>query len=235
MVFTLMFDLQTIHTVLRRWLSRLGGLNLNSPMAKVAYVAGVTMFCTFLGCWVVLAHQDTPRDLHRSSKPVPTDEQFAKQAAQGGLSEIKLAQLAQEKSASEDVKRLAQRLVQDHAKANDELKKAAKKESIALPDTLDAKDQARFDSLSKLYGDGFDKAYARDTVKGHEQDIAEFNAEAKNGQKEAIQLFAVETLPMLNDHLNAAREMRKSLVHPPSTAAKTPAAKSRPAARSKSK
>jgi putative membrane protein len=181
---------------------------LNSPLMKVAYVAGVTTFCTFLGCWAVLAHQET------STQPVRTtisDTQFAKKAAQGGLAEVKMGQLAQDKGTSDSVKKFGQRMVEDHTKAGDELKKAAAQENITLPDDVSAKDKATYDALSKLSGAAFDRAYARDMVKDHEEDVAEFDKEANGGQKPAIKDFASQTLPTLQDHLKQAKEMRQNV------------------------
>jgi putative membrane protein len=189
----------------------------NDALAKTLYVAGVTTFCTFLGCWAVLAHQETTESTKR--KTVVSDEQFAKKAAQGAMAEVKLGQLAEEKGTNEAVKRFGQRMVQDHTTANDELKEAAQKENIALPSDLDAKDQATFEALSKLSGPAFDKAYARDMVKDHEEDIAEFKREATAGQKESIKIFATETLPTLKDHLKEAREMRQSVASSTATKA----------------
>jgi putative membrane protein len=182
--------------------------NLNSPLMKAAYVAGVTTFCTFLGCWAVLAHQEN------SQKPVHTavsDAQFAKKAAQGGLAEVKMGQLAEDKGTSDIVKKFGQRMVEDHSKAGDELKKAAAQELINLPDDISAKDKAAYDSLSKLSGAAFDRAYARDMVKDHEEDIVDFNKEASGGQKAAIKDFASQTLPILQDHLKQAKEMRQNV------------------------
>ena len=181
---------------------------MQSTLAKVLYVAGVTAFCTFLGCWAVLAHQESSQEPRRS---MVSDEQFARNAAQSGTAEVKLGQLAEEKGASEAVKQFGQRMVQDHTKANDELKQAAAKENIALPGDLDPKDQATYDALSKLSGTAFDKAYSRNMVKDHQEDIAEFNSEANSGRKSAIQNFAEHTLPTLQDHLRQAREMRQTV------------------------
>jgi putative membrane protein len=183
-------------------------MNLDSPLAKATYVAAVTAFCTFLGCWAVLAHQEIT---HTQAHAAVSDEQFAKKAAQGGMAEVKMGQLAQEKGTDESVKQFGQRMVEDHTKANDDLKEAARKENVTLPTDIDAKDKAAYDALSKLSGVAFDKAYARDMVKDHQEDIAEFNREANGGQKEAIKSFAVGALPILNDHLKEAREMQKRL------------------------
>jgi putative membrane protein len=183
--------------------------NLNSPLMKVAYVAGVTTFCTFLGCWAVLAHQDTQKTM--SPRAAVSDAQFAKKAAQGGLAEIKMGQLAQDKGTADSVKKFGQRMVEDHSKAGDDLKRAASKENITLPPDINARDKATYDALSKLSGAAFDRAYARDMVKDHEEDIAEFNKEANGGQNATIKDFASQTLPTLQDHLKQAKEMRQNV------------------------
>ena len=182
--------------------------SLNSPLAKVLYVAGVTTFCTFLGCWAVLAHQDASQDNRKSEI---SDKEFAKKTAEGGLAEVKLGQLAEQNGISDAVKQFGQLMVQDHSKANDQLKQAAAQEKISLPGDLDPKDQAVYDALSKLSGAAFDRAYARDMIRDHQQDIAEFNSEANSGRKSAIKDFAEQTLPTLQDHLKQAREMRQTV------------------------
>jgi putative membrane protein len=184
--------------------------NLNNPMMKVAYVAGVTTFCTFLGCWAVLAHQENAQPAQSTHSTV-NDTQFAKKAAQGGMAEVKMGQLAQEKGTSDAVKKFGQRMVDDHSKAGDDLKKAAAQENMTLPNDISAKDKVTYDALSKLSGAAFDRAYARDMVKDHEEDIADFNKEANGGQKAAIKDFASQTLPTLQDHLKQAKEMRQNV------------------------
>ncbi len=185
--------------------------SMDSPLAKVLYVAGVTAFCTFLGCWAVLAHQDASQE---SRKPTISDAEFASKAAQGGLAEVKLGQLAEQSGSNDAVKQFGQRMVQDHSKANEQLKQAAAKENISLPGELDPKDLAVYDALSRLSGAAFDKAYARDMIRDHQQDIAEFNSEASSGKKSAIKDFAERTLPVLQDHLKQAREMRQTILVP---------------------
>jgi putative membrane protein len=182
--------------------------NLNSPWMKVAYVAGVTTFCTFLGCWAVLAHQE---NTSKTAHAAVSDSQFAKKTAQGGMAEVKLGQLAKEKGTSDSVKKFGQRMVEDHTKAGDELKRAAAQENIALPEDVSAKDKATYSSLSKLSGAAFDRAYARDMVKDHEEDVADFNKEAIGGKSAAIKNFATQTLPTLQDHLKEAKEMRQNV------------------------
>src|SRR4051794_5483653 len=92
------------------------------------------------------------------------DTGFALKAAQGGLAEVKMGQLAQEKASNPDVKAFGQQMVDDHTKANDELKTLAQGQSMNLPADVDAKHQAKYDKLSKLSGADFDKAYVKDMV-----------------------------------------------------------------------
>src|ERR1700758_5587810 len=126
---------------------------MNQTLAKVLYVAGVTTFCTFLGCWAVLAHQEnTPsqkQSTHRANTAF-SDEQFIRNAAEGNMAEIKLGQLAEEKAQAPEVKNLAKRIVEDHTKAEEELKETAQKEGINLPTDISHKDALTYDRLAKM-------------------------------------------------------------------------------------
>ena len=73
-------------------------------------------------------------------------------------------------------------MVDDHSKANDELKTLAKNKNITVPGDLEAKDKAERDRLSKLSGEAFDRAYMNAMLKDHRQDVAEFKTEASNGK-----------------------------------------------------
>ena len=54
-----------------------------------------------------------------------TDKQFLTNIWQSSLAEVKLSEAAQEHAKSEDVKAYAKQIVDDHTKANEELKKIA--------------------------------------------------------------------------------------------------------------
>jgi putative membrane protein len=185
---------------------------MNQTLAKVLYVAGVTTFCTFLGCWAVLAHQEntpttqgTQKQAHRTAGNV--DEKFVREAAEGGMAEVKLGQLAQEKGQSEEVKKFGQRMVQDHSKANDELKQIGSQEGINLPTDVSRTDAEKYDKLAKMSGPEFDRMYAQEMVKDHEKDVSEFKKATTSAQKPALKQFAQRTLPTLQSHLQEAKQM----------------------------
>ena len=146
-----------------------------------------------------------------SSARATEDHPFAKPAAEGGLAEVKLGELAQETGQSDAVKNFGRRMVDDHTKANNELKDSAAQENLQLPNKVSAHDQATYDRLSKLSGAAFDRAYAKDMVTDHKKDIAEFETEAANGQDQQIKNFASQTLPILKEHLKAAEEMEQQV------------------------
>lgn len=138
------------------------------------------------------------------------DKKFIKDAALGGMAEVELGKLATQKASSDAVKQFGQKMVDDHTKANDQLKEVASKESIPIPDALDSKHESRINKLSKLSGPDFDKAYIKDQVKDHQQDVSEFKSEADNGTDPNIKQFASSTLPTLEQHLSMAKELNKT-------------------------
>ena len=184
---------------------------MNQSLAKVLYVAGVTTFCTFLGCWAVLAHQEnTPtqtQGAHRANAPY-SDEVFLRNAAEGSMAEIKLGQLAEEKAAAPDVKNFAKRMVEDHTKASEELKQIAAQEGINLPTDISHKDAQTYERLAKLSGPEFDRAYAQEMVKDHQKDISEFKRGEIAAQKPTLKQFAQHELPTLQSHLELAQHMQ---------------------------
>lgn len=129
---------------------------------------------------------------------------FFKEAAQGGMAEVALGQMAAEKGQNEAVKSFGQRMVKDHGKANDELKTLAKKEGVTLPTEMNAKDKALQQQLEKLSGAEFDREYMKEMVKDHKKDIKAFEKQANQGKDPQVKAWASQTLPTLREHLELA-------------------------------
>lgn len=135
------------------------------------------------------------------------DTTFLKKAASGGIAEVELGQLAVEKASNPDIKQFGQRMVNDHTKANSQLKQVAAEDHVRLPQGLSAKDKAIKDALAKLSGDDFDRAYLKDMIQDHRQDVADFEHASKSAQDPAVKSFAMQTLPTLRDHLKEAQRL----------------------------
>lgn len=134
------------------------------------------------------------------------DQGFVTKAAEGGKAEVELGTLATQRASNEQVKQFGQRMIDDHSKANDELKSIVAGKAMSVPNAMDAKSRAVKTRLSKLTGAAFDRAYMEDMVKDHQEDIAEFQREADHGADPDIKAFAQKTLPTLQHHLQMAQD-----------------------------
>lgn len=150
-------------------------------------------------------------DRMKSGTSGSADQQFMMKAAQGGMAEVQLGQLAKDHASSQAVKDFGQNMVDDHTKANDELKDLASRKNVTLPTSVDAKDQATIDRLSKLNGAAFDRAYMRDMVSDHKKDIAEFEKESNSGSDPDVKAWASKTLPTLQHHLQMATDTHRQV------------------------
>jgi len=139
------------------------------------------------------------------------DKTFMAKAAQGGMAEVALGQMAATKAASNDVKDFANRMVNDHTKANDELKQLAANKGVTLPADLDAESKKTSDQLSKKTGKAFDKAYMSEMVKGHQKVAADFEKESKAAQDPDLKAWVTKTLPTIQDHLKMAKQINAKL------------------------
>jgi putative membrane protein len=77
-------------------------------------------------------------DANTSSQLDAMDRHFIRKAGEGGLAEVELGKLATEKGQSDEVKKFGQRMVDDHGKANDQLKQLASSKGVELPTDLNA-------------------------------------------------------------------------------------------------
>jgi predicted outer membrane protein len=93
------------------------------------------------------------------ARATTTDQDFILAAVQGGMTEVKLGELAAQNGKRDDVKDFGQMMVKDHTAINDDLKTLAAQKGVTLPDSLDAKHQAMADKMAALTGSEFDDAY----------------------------------------------------------------------------
>jgi len=181
-----------------------GGLGVLQPYKTMkTKITVISQFCivpliiaafTLAG---VARAEDTPSG--KSSSVTPKDKMFMKKAAKGGMMEVAMGKVAEQKGQSEDVKSFGKRMVADHGKANDELKKIAAQKNVKLP--------AKEPSVTW----SSDKAYMDMMVKDHEKDLAEFKEEANSGSDPDVKKFAEDTAKMVQEHLDLAKATQNKL------------------------
>ncbi|HYG98354.1 MAG TPA: DUF4142 domain-containing protein [Terriglobales bacterium] len=136
-----------------------------------------------------------------------TDRMFVQKAAAGGMLEVQLGKLAQEKAADQQVKDFGKRMEDEHSKANEQLMGIANTMGVTPPSSLPAKEQAKVDKLSKLSGADFDRQYMTMMVSEHRKDVRDFQRASKTAKDESLKNFATSTLPTLQEHLKQAQEL----------------------------
>ncbi len=141
-----------------------------------------------------------------------SDSKFMMMAAMSDMNEIGLSNTALSKSSNEDVKKLAQMMVDDHTKASEELKPIAMSKNVMLPTEMDSKHKAAMEKMSAMSGSGFDREYVKMMVKDHEKAVAMFQKEANNGKDAEAKAFAAKTLPTLQGHLDMSRNMMTKMM-----------------------
>jgi len=142
---------------------------------------------------------------------VEDDTEFAVAAADGGLMEVKLGELAIANGSSPEIKKFGQSMVDDHGKANLELKGLAEQKQITIPTTLSDKKQEKYDELALKKGADFDKAYAEFMVKDHKEDIDAFKKQAEKGNDADLKAWAATKIPTLEHHLAMAETIEKEV------------------------
>lgn len=135
---------------------------------------------------------------------------FVKTAALDGMTEVELGKLAASKSSTSDVKRFAQKMVQDHEQANQQLTAVARSKGLPVPTKLDAKHEAMVQALSAKSGAAFDSAYASHMAKAHTKAVALFEAASQSSDPD-VAAFAKKTLPTLQEHEQLANNLNASV------------------------
>jgi putative membrane protein len=136
------------------------------------------------------------------------DSEFAVDAADGGMMEVQLGELAQTNAASADVKKFGKMMSTDHGKAGEELKALAQQKNITLPTALSDDKQKKYDDLAAKKGADFDKAYIAFMVDDHKEDIKEFEEAANDAKDPDVKTWAQGKLPVLKHHLQMAEAIK---------------------------
>lgn len=137
------------------------------------------------------------------------DREFLEQAAQNGHAELSASRLALEKSRSEQVRAFAQRMIDDHTRANEELKALATAKQYQPPTEPSMLQKGKEMLIAGLSDDNFDRRYINQMgVEAHQDTVELFEKAARDAQDADVKAFATKLLPQLREHLQAARSLK---------------------------
>jgi putative membrane protein len=135
---------------------------------------------------------------------------FAERMAEGGLMEVKLGELAQQKAANQAVKDFGARMVKDHSQANEELKALATAKGVQLPTDLGKDSKAMFTKISSKTGDAFDKDYMQHMLVDHRKDLVMLKIKHSDAD---LQAWQNKTLSVVEEHFKIAQDTNKQLMN----------------------
>lgn len=157
-------------------------------------------------------NNDTTTSSGTSAMPVDEqDSKFAVNAANGGMTEVEMGNLAKQKATNASVKDFGIMMADDHMKANDELKTLAGSKNVALPSSVGDDNQKKLTDLAQKSAKDFDKAFLDMVISAHKDAIDMFEKESNDGKDADLKAFAYKMLPKLRMHLDSAKAIKDKL------------------------
>jgi putative membrane protein len=171
------------------------------PAVAIAPVA-VVAICTLAAISAYAQSSDQARTAHQDTK-------FLEAANQGSVDEIDLAQLALKKSNNDDVKAFAQKMIDDHTKLINDMKRFDYEAGVQVPSHPDAAAEATKLKLDILTGSAFDKAYIKAMVEDHHKDLEDFIREEKATAYPAFKDAVEQGAQVVRGHLELIDQLAK--------------------------
>jgi len=147
-----------------------------------------------------------------------SDRQIMETMARANLAEADFGRIAETNAASPDVKTFARQMVTDHSEANRQLQELAAHKGVKLPSDLDAASRKSIEEAKAKAGPEFDQIYVNEAaVKDHTGARELFARAAKTAKDPDLRAYATKTLPVIDHHLEMARQLSRSVGGGPST------------------
>lgn len=153
------------------------------------------------------ARQGSRVEANRTGTLQPADRRFLEEAVRGNLAEITLGRLAQQRASNSQVREFAERMMNDHRRANDQVLQLADRRGLMLSNDMTTEQKAIRDRLRRLNGAAFDRAYTQAMVREHRKAVDLFSREARSGSDPEVMALAARMLPQLRTHLEHAEQL----------------------------
>ena len=137
-----------------------------------------------------------------------TPQGFVDMAAASDMFEIEAGRLAQERGQSAEIREFGEMMVNDHGNSTEQLRAAAGQvEGVTVSPRMTSAQQRNITELQNAGEDGFDGVYKRQQITAHEQTLNMLRSYAESGEAEPLRSFASETAPVVEAHLQRARDL----------------------------
>lgn len=149
----------------------------------------------------------TPTASPSSTALSELDRQFVRTAAEAGLANIAMGQLALQRTNNAEVRQFAQAEIAEQQQIKQNLTRLVPRMGVALPTAPGPKYQALMSQLSQLSGEQFNQAYMNEAgVNAHLENAATFQREAQFGRYPDLVNLATAALPTIQQHFTIASQ-----------------------------
>jgi putative membrane protein len=132
---------------------------------------------------------------------------FLHDAIQGDNSETRLGALIASRGSTASVRSFGRTLESDHSTAKVQAAAVARRMHVSVPNSMMPEARTEYAKLERMRGRAFDREVRRYMINDHEKDIAKFEAQVRNGDRQTAAL-ARQQLPTLRKHLRMAESLR---------------------------
>ncbi|MFL6719912.1 MAG: DUF4142 domain-containing protein [Burkholderiaceae bacterium] len=183
-----------------------------SKTLSLRFLVSATSAAFLFGAFPAHAQLGNPADNAKATantKVSDADREFFEDIAHANLAEIDTGKMALEKGQSKNVKTFAQKMIDDHTKAQSGLEALAKRKGITLPTETDMQHKGIATTLSALSGNAFDEQYISHVGVGdHERTHSLLTKVSKNAKDPDLKAYAAKTVKAVDQHLAMARKMQ---------------------------
>lgn len=138
------------------------------------------------------------------------DREFMEDIAHANLAEVAMGHMALEKSQNAQVKQFAQKMIDDHSKAEDELKQLADSKGVKLPTEPGVMQKTKVTTLKSLFGETFDKQYVKHAGVGDHENAQKLLTRVQSKATDAdLKSYADKTIKAVEEHLAMAKQLEQ--------------------------
>jgi putative membrane protein len=170
---------------------------------NVSRAAGIAIMTAVFGISAAYAQSSISKD----------DRDFMEDIAHANLAEVATGHMALEKSQNAQIKQFAQKMIDDHTKAEEELKQLADAKGVKLPTEPDMMHKTKATTLKPLSGETFDKQYIKHAGVGDHESTHKLLTKVQGKAKDAdLKAYADKTIKAVDEHLSMAKSIEQSMM-----------------------
>jgi putative membrane protein len=145
------------------------------------------------------------------------DKMFLRKAAEDGIEEVQLGQLAAQKSTSPDIKAFGQKVAADRTELDQQMASIADSMGVMLPKKMSKDGQAQYDKLKALPPADFDTQYILLVAINHRKELHDYREEVVATSDPALHDELVKSASVIREHAIKAEQIAKdkSIALPP--------------------